>query len=424
MDPVCVIVDGYSSGKYYVEEFKKLGYLCLHIKSRETIPSFLAGSFNGNSYHAVATCTGMEQMIQWIRSFGAPRFILAGCETGVNLADCLSDAFQLESRNALHLTDARRDKYLMMEAVRAVGVRAIRQFQGTSPEEALAWIESQALTYPVVAKPLKSVGGEGFCLCTGPATIYDAFEKILGKPNLLNIRNEAVLVQEFIVGEEYVVDTVSRNGNHMVSDFVKYGKSVTADGHSIYKLCSFLPPDFPLSRTLERYAFSVLDALGIRNGPAHSEIMVDVNGPVLVEIGARQAGCWDQELVEIVYGHRQSSLSVTAYHDPAAFQARCVQVAERPFHCHLELVFLCSETDGVVAKINEGLVRTMPSFKKIDLHVQEGGEVKRTRNLSESTAIVYLMHEDYGIIEQDRHAIFAMESEIVQVLPSHCVALA
>jgi biotin carboxylase len=423
MEPICVIVDGYSSGKYYAEEFKKLGYRCLHIKSRDTIPVFLAGGFCSNHYDAVTTHTDEEQTLQWIRDFGIPLLVIAGCETGVNLADSLSDAFQTESRNALHLTEARRDKYLMMEAVRASGARAMRQFRTTSPEAALAWIESEGLPFPVVVKPLRSVGGEGFCFCENARDVVAAFEKILGKQNLLNIRNEAALVQEFIAGEEYVVDTVSRDGMHIVSDFIKYGKSITAEGSNIYKSCTFMPLDFPLAGVLESYAGSVLDALGIRNGPAHAEIMVDKNGPVLIETGARLAGCWDQELVHKVYGRRQGALAVMAYHDPQAFKAQCLCL-EKPFYCHLELVFLSCAADGIVARINDDAVRALPSFKRIDLHVQEGAEVKRTGNLSETTAIVYLMHEDRRVIEQDRQTIFAMESEIVQILCPDGAALA
>jgi formate-dependent phosphoribosylglycinamide formyltransferase (GAR transformylase) len=420
MEPYCVIVDGYSSGKFYVQEFNRLGYRCLHIKSRETIPAFLVGCFCTSSYHAATTHTSMEETLRWINSYGIPRFIVAGSEPGVNLADSLSNAFHLESANALNLTEARRDKYLMMETVRAAGVRAIRQFRTASADAALTWIEAAGLSYPVVVKPLNSVAGEGFSLCKSTKDVYAAFGKILGKQNLLNIANDAALVQEFIAGEEYVVDTVSRDGKHMVSDFLKYGKSFTVEGCNIYKSCSFLPGDFALAEVLERYVVSVLNALGVGNGPAHVEIMIDKNGPVLIEVGARLAGCsLDPELIGMVYGHSQVSLSVMAYHDPQAFKAVCLR-AEKPFHQHLEFVFLSSETDGVVDKISDGPIRALRSFRKIDFNVREGSKTTRTRNLTEAAAIVYLMHEDSRVIEEDRQAIFAIEPEIIQMRSPEC----
>ena len=424
MEPYCVIIDGFSSGKYYAQEFKKLGYRCLHVQSRDTVPVILSGCFCTGNYHAAMTHTDMEETLQWIGNHGVPRFIIAGSEPAVNLADSLGAGFHLESANALELTEARRDKYLMMEAVRSAGARAIRQFRTTSPDAALDWIKSEGLSYPIVVKPLNSVAGDGFSLCKSPRDIHEAFGRILGKMNLLNIENDAALVQEFIAGEEYVVDTVSRDGQHMVSDFLKYGKSFTVEGGNIYKSCSFLPRDFPLASVLERYVISVLEALGIRNGPAHVEIMVDKNGPVLIEVGARLAGCTlDPELIGAVYGHTQVSLSVMAYHDPQAFKAQYAR-AEKPFHQHLEMVFLSCETDGVVAKISDEPIRALRSFKKIDFSVREGAPVKRTRNLTEAAAVVYLMHKDRHVIEEDRQAIFAREGEIIQMLSPDCAVTA
>ncbi len=421
MEEYCVIVDGFSSGKFYIQEFKKLGYRCLHIKSRENIPAFYLGCFCTSNYHGAITHADMEQTLQWIRSYGTPRFIVAGSEPGVNLADALSDAFHLESANDVNLTEARRNKYLMMETVRAAGARAIRQFRAASADAALAWIQAAGLRYPVVVKPLNSVAGEGFSLCKSSRDVQAALGKILGNQNLLNLENEAALVQEFIGGEEYVVDTVSRDGQHMVSDFLKYGKSVTVEGCSIYKSCSFLPRNFPLADVLERYVGSVLDALGIRNGPAHVELKVDNSGPVLIEVGARLAGCsLDPDLISKVYGHSQVSLSVMAYHDPQAFKAQCLR-SDKPFYQHLEFVFLSCEADGVVSKISEEPLRSLRSFKKVDFNVKEGAQAKRTRNLIEAAAVVYLMHEDLAVIEEDRQAIFDMEPEIIQMLPSDCL---
>ena len=38
----------------------------------------------------------------------------------------------------------------------------------------------------------------------------------MGKTNVLGLVNECVLVQEYLEGEEYVVDMVSREGEHKV----------------------------------------------------------------------------------------------------------------------------------------------------------------------------------------------------------------
>ena len=89
MEPYCVIIDGFSSGKYYAQEFKKLGYRRLHVQSRDTVPVILSGCFCTGNYHAAMTHTDMEETLQWIGNHGVPRFIIAGSEPAVNLADSL-----------------------------------------------------------------------------------------------------------------------------------------------------------------------------------------------------------------------------------------------------------------------------------------------------------------------------------------------
>ena len=46
--------------------------------------------------------------------------------------------------------------------------------------------------------------------------VQRAYGSIMGKINGLGLENQYVLVQEFLDGTEYVVDTVSLNGIHKV----------------------------------------------------------------------------------------------------------------------------------------------------------------------------------------------------------------
>lgn len=65
-----------------------------------------------------------------------------------------------------------------------------------------------------MVKPVQSAGSDDVFLCRSLDEAEVAFNRILGKTNGLGLRNEAVLVQEFLVGKEYVVDQVSRDGIH------------------------------------------------------------------------------------------------------------------------------------------------------------------------------------------------------------------
>lgn len=51
-----------------------------------------------------------------------------------------------------------------------------------------------------------------------------AFHRIKGRTNQYGEQNEAVLVQEFMAGTEYVVNCVSQGGKHKVVSIWRYDK--------------------------------------------------------------------------------------------------------------------------------------------------------------------------------------------------------
>src|SRR5690606_29325729 len=160
------------------------------------------------------------------------------------------------------------------------------------------------------------------------------------RKNLLNIENKSLLVQEFIDGDEYVVDTVSSKGRHVVSDIFKYRKRIGKEGRSVYQSCDFLGLDSGEAGVISEYVKKALDALEIKFGPAHAEVMLDKNGPVLIEVGARLAGCMlDPEFISNAYGHNQVELSILSYTSPETF-AEKTKTLNKDIRKFTSLVFL------------------------------------------------------------------------------------
>ena len=145
---------------------------------------------------------------------GEVSLVVAGAETGVELADSLSEHMGL-CTNGSHLSKARRDKYTMGETVRAAGVRAVRQLQASTWSRVEAYLlDWNPSPFKVILKPVDSAGSDGVTLCTSMDDAKKAFGDIIGKVNALGIVNEQLLVQEYLEGTEYVVDMVSRDGEH------------------------------------------------------------------------------------------------------------------------------------------------------------------------------------------------------------------
>jgi biotin carboxylase len=142
-----------------------------------------------------------------------------------------------------------------------------------------------------VVKPLQSAGSEDVYLCTRKEQAEDAFHRIMGKTDGLGDVNESVLVQEFLEGREFAVDKVSRDGVHKVVAIWEYEKRPTNGSSFTYYGRRLRDPELPEVRKSILYGDKVLDALAIRHGPSHMEIIYnEETGPCLVEVGARCHG--------------------------------------------------------------------------------------------------------------------------------------
>lgn len=203
---------------------------------------------------------------------------------GVELADKLSTRLRLQT-NGEQLSAARRSKALMQDEIAAAGLRSIRHKLVYSPEEVQAFYSILAKTEEAkcIVKPNKSSGSDGVSLCKNLSEALAAFNRISERRNAFGSTNHGVLMEEFIQGKEYVVDGVSLNGKYKVTAIWRYDKQNANGADFVYFGMFLVDPATPAAQALVNYASSVVDCLGIRNGPSHMELMLDSIGPCLIE---------------------------------------------------------------------------------------------------------------------------------------------
>lgn len=151
-----------------------------------------------------------------------------------------------------------------------------------------------------VVKPVQSAGTDDVFLCNSVAEAEKAFHKIYNNMNGIGLLNTSVLVQEFLLGKEYVVDKVSLNGVHKIVAIWAYDKRAVNGANFVYFGMRLMPSNTPMAKAMIAYADTVLTALDINNGPSHMEIMLHTTynkqtgepifDPCLVEVGARCQG--------------------------------------------------------------------------------------------------------------------------------------
>ncbi|EWM27297.1 phosphoribosylglycinamide synthetase family protein [Nannochloropsis gaditana] len=336
--------------------------------------------------------------------------------------------------NVFALSCARRNKYLMGEAIRSAGLRAAKQLMTASWEEVPPFLETCRRPSPspsapsslkVVLKPLSSAGSDGVVFASSKEEAREAFERILASTNVFGERNTAVLIQEYLQGTEFVVDSISHEGEHRVTAIWRYDKRpLNGAAFVYYGLRLWEGKDGrEMDWALARYAHACLDALGVRNGFSHAEVMWlegeagGAGGPCLVEVGARPHGGEGTfvSLTAEAIGYNQLSVALDLIRDPQALAG--IPLLPPPLKAHAAEVCLVSRKSGRLLRhfLTEHVAgNTLPSLKSVELHVAVGDYLKKTVDMLSSPGSAILAHGDARVLERDYECIHEMDLFLVE----------
>lgn len=440
--PRAAVVDPWGGGALLAPALRRRGHECLAVLSGAGIGDRLgAAPPAAGDFVEVLTHDGdAETTAGRLRERGV-ELVLAGCETGVLLADELDAALGLAG-NGLALSPARRDKGLMARAAERAGLAVPRQIRSADVEEILAWIVAAAggekgrqgqqrlqgqekpethllfpavsavpgPGYPVVIKPPHSLDSDGVALCSGEGEVRAACAALLGRTNQAGLINETVLVQERLEGDQYAVDTVSRDGRHLLAGVWRYSRPRALPGAPAYAAIGsdgkrLVPATDERSRRLFAFTCRLLDALGIRVGPAHCELMWVGDGPVLIEIGARLHGGEKTPVISrLCTGGSQLDRALEARLDPARFDAALGR--PYPMRQHGAMVYLMPWRTGLLR--GYGPLRDiarLPSFFEVFNLAAPGPLTRRVAGL------VILIHPDPDVLSADVARLRAFEED-------------
>jgi biotin carboxylase len=402
-----VIVDPYSSGAQFAPAFHEAGVPVVAVVSAPTPPDVYAASYRPQDFDEVVTFSGDLDAVVARLSALRPCCIVTGCESGVELADAIVPRVLPEQANVPSLAGARRHKGEMAAAVALAGLPIIPQICTDDHREVAAWIRAEGLAgHDLVVKPPKSASTDGVTRIRGGQGWQAVFADLLGRRNRLGLINDRLLVQEYAEGTEYVVDTFSHDGVHTVTDVCRYRKVDNGPHMAIYDSMEWVEPADPRVATLADYARRVLDAVGLRFGAAHVELMLTADGPRLIELGARPHGGGHPRFCRVATGDSQVDRAVRH------FTGQGTVPADYALRCHMLVVFLISRASGVVRDIGAlADVSALSSHHVSAINLRPGQRVDVTRDLFGSLELgfVVLAHERREQILLDYEAIRAME---------------
>jgi hypothetical protein len=406
-----VLVDPYAGARDYGAAFRARGVPTVAVLStREPLATFRA-AWSPEDFDQVLAFDGdLEGLVERLRPL-RPLCALAGNESGVELAETLTERLAPEVGNTAGGTAARRDKWHMAQALRRAGVPVIRQLCSKDPDEVADWLGRAGLGGSrLVLKPPKSGGTDGVHVVDAGQDWRPVFEHLMTTVNRFEAANEAVLVQEFVAGTEYVVDTYSVAGRHGLAEVCRYAKgSLDRRGArrlGVYLRTDFVPPDHPQVPALFDYTRRVLDALGIRNGAAHAEVMLTANGPLLVEVAARLAGTPLQYCARLATGDCQIDRAVRHLLDGSF-------TAGYALRQHVAVACLAAPRAGVLrnAEVLDP-VHELPTARRVHLPFRTGDEVPATADLFTQLGWVVLASPGLAALDEDYRRVRAMEHQL------------
>jgi len=424
-EEVVIVVDPCSTGACIAKELQKRTYNVIALWSRHTTDPI--------KRHIPLDCTNMRYMAQVnehstleatleqvVKAAKTYRIVacLCGADSGIALSDAISEKLSVRTNGTnLKTHPLRRNKQLQQDAIKSVGLRSIRQAGGSDREQGNTVYEflNCPSNYPMVVKPREShwvAGSDAVKLCHSYDEASQHFDLLMKTQKMVGIANAGVLCQEFLKGVEYVVDHVSREGVHKTTMLWVYDKRPANGSNYVYFGLVPVLADSQDAKLIIPYVRKCLDAMGLKNGPSHAEVIMDADGPCLVEMNSRAHGgdgIWAPLTRALTGGYTQIDVTVDAYLD----QDRFSKLPDRPcvpFHASGQELMLVSYSRGTVMS-TPGLekIKELPSFVYLETGVKPGTEVDYTTDLFSNVGSVILMHPDETQLQADVAYIRQME---------------
>ena len=419
-----VICEYISTGINYIDDARSRGYEPVLVEgsyvgtpeeqapiraARDAINKRLAGSVK-----IICENSDYDEILRQVRETN-PVVVVAGSEFGVALATRLAEDLGLPG-NPVSRIPGMTEKDAMHEALRKAGIRYIRGKVITDESDAIEYYRSLGKE-DVVVKRARGAATQGVYLCHGYDEMLSAVRKSFSQPVTDVNEPVAILMQERIIGTEYIVNTVSCAGRHRVVSVWKYDKVKMPNGANAYNYAMTVPRLEVGHSALVRYACQVADAVGVKYGPIHGEYMVDENGPVLIEVNCRpMGGGLQRKYVEEIFGHHETDVALDSYLDPKKFEeGLSAPYRVRKFGA-MKIFITYSETEVDSAPILQISTHLRSFYSAGFDFIGRGRTIPETNSLETCGGQVNLLHEDEKVIREECDLLHLLETKYSGIL--------
>ncbi|MCX4850522.1 ATP-grasp domain-containing protein [Streptomyces sp. NBC_00893] len=215
--------------------------------------------------------------------------VLSQTEAGPLVAGHLTTALGLAG-NGVDVTRVLHDKLALRGLLNTRGLGRVAVRRGTTFEALRDFVAHHG---GAVVKPTMGSGSLAVRKVRSPGEAAEAWDWLAS----FGVRD--FMVEELLVGPELSVESFSVAGRHSVLAIT--GKD---NGDGVVALGHVVPAELSRDEASAIAALTcrMLDAVGLVEGPAHTEVILTADGPRVVESHNRCAGGHINELVAMVHG--------------------------------------------------------------------------------------------------------------------------
>lgn len=407
-----IIVDPLSSGIELAPAFQKRNIPCIAVSTFDPLSNLGYGTrLQTEDFVEVIKFRAGDKEAELAEKLRAlhPLAVLPGTDAAIPLAERLAAMLTPDLANDPGLQQARLHKALMQKTLEEAGVPALGTISSNDEKEVEAWLKKRGLeNSPLIVKPAISAGSDKVFHIPAGGDWKSAFTRVLTEPSKTTGKlNESAVVQEQAIGTEYAFGTVSANGEHFLAHIIKYTKGSPGEPSTVYDFVEFVPFDEKILGETFEYTKSVLDALGVKWGSTHTEIMLTQKGPRLIETSPRMCGG------PVVLFAREASGSSQADKMVEAIADRKITSKAFTWSKTVMPVFLRAKATGVVANVKAlDEVDKLPTLFRKFVWLKDGDSVKETVDYLSSVGIIALSGERNAIL-RDKARIREMEAKLV-----------
>ena len=401
------------------------------------------------------------------------------CESDPGLADAerLSEWLNVTNHNGFN--EARRNKFMTISTLASKNIPTVRQKLCSTMNEAIEFATNEFSSLSasiVVVKPVRGCASDDVFLCNSLESVRSAYETVkgstvLGSPTK---KHESVLVQEYAVGQEYAIDTVTKNGKlkiaavwkydkrpqpptveqaHVLEDLVTIDNGASGDNDDGGKVDGKRRQVYYATRLYDdgdendtddisdsllpviyQYLEDCLNALDIRWGITHSELIITPDGLRLIEVNCRQHNMNFVPLTDNAIGYNLFDMLLAAY-----FGDDDDQNDESDIHMdarvdwdilpdypsrrmNAAMVHLVNDKKGVLKRLNESAlheIQDMESVLNLEVFPEflEPGVsiIEPTVDIKTDAGWIQMVNPDRQIFERDYQRIMELMPTLFEV---------